>query len=299
MTALSCAESPKKDAEIINPDSANTSGNIIVYNDVNATPDKYPYDLKNPSRKWTLSKELEEISGLVWMGKEKLLAIEDIHPKLYLLKLEKNDISIEKSVFFLEKTGKKFDLEDVAVINNKVYALYSHGDIYKIENWQSKPAVKKYSTPLSKKNNTEGLCFDPITKNLLVACKNDSYVKDEKKSTRAIYEFDLNSHQLINDPFMLIHPSDFKKATDEKLDFYPSAVAVHPITHDIYILSTKENKCLARYDYKGKILSVQFIDKSQMPQPEGICFAPDGRLFISSEGTHGNKASIFEFDYQN
>ena len=43
---------------------------------------------------------------------------------------------------------------------------------------------------------------------------------------------------------MLIHKKDFKKETGEKLDFFPSAIAVHPVTHDVYILSTKDTKCM-------------------------------------------------------
>ena len=95
----------------------------------------------------------------------------------------------------------------------------------------------------------------------------------------------------------MIHKKDFLKVIDEKLEFFPSAIAVHPFTHDIYILSTKDNKCMARYDYKGKLLSHQFIDKELMPQPEGICFSPEGTLYISTQGRHGKAAAIFEYVY--
>ena len=252
------------------------------------------YDLSKPEKKWTLSNDLLEISGITWIDNNHLLAIEDLHPNLYLLNLDKN-AQVEKTIPFHETSKEKFDIEDVAVANNIAYALYSHGKIFKIENWKDKPKVKEIETPLSKENNTEGLCYDPDLNSLLVACKKASGDDDEKKSTRAVYQFDLNGDSLKQIPFLLIEKKDIKKAADEKLDFYPSAIAVHPKTHDIYILSTKGSKVMAQYSHDGKIKSVQEIDANLMPQPEGICFAPDGTMYISTEGKHGVPAAIYRY----
>lgn len=254
------------------------------------------YDLSKPARQWTLGKELKEISGLAWIDNEHLLAIEDLHPILYFLKLGPNAI-IEKKVAFGPVSDKKFDVEDVAIANQTVYALWSHGAIYKIENWKGNPVVKKIQTFLSKENNTEGLAYDPVSGNLLVACKNDAAVEDEKKSTRSVFAFNLKSETLQTTPYFLIHKKDFKKLGD-KPDLNPSAIAVHPITHDIYILSTRGTKCLAQYSHEGVLKNVQLIDKTEMVQPEGMCFAPDGTLFISTEGKHGTPAAIFQFAYK-
>lgn len=255
----------------------------------------YNYDLSHPTKKWILPDALKEISGQVWIDKNHLLAIEDLHPILYLIKMG-NKATIEKQIPFKKVSDKKTDIEDVALVKNTAYALWSHGILYKVKHWLSDPETKKLETPLSKENNTEGLCYDPVSHDLLIACKNESDVSDEKKSTRSIFEFDLKADTLISEPFMLIHKKDFKKVADEKLEFFPSAIAVHPITHDIYILSTKDSKCMAVYDYKGGLKSFEWINKDILLQPEGICFAPDGTLFISSEGKHGIPPVIMEFD---
>ena len=84
--------------------------------------------------------------------------------------------------------------------------------------------------------------------------------------------------------------------TNEKFRFYPSAVAVHPVSGDIYVLSTKDTKGLAQYGRDEKLKSFQWIDKELMPQPEGLCFSPEGSLYISTEGRHDQPAKILRFD---
>ncbi|HWJ24942.1 MAG TPA: SdiA-regulated domain-containing protein [Flavisolibacter sp.] len=258
----------------------------------------FNYDLSKPAQKWVLPKELKEISGCTWIDKNHLLVIEDLHPNLYLLRLDEQPV-IEKVIpFQQDNNDKKFDIEDVTIANNTVYALWSHGVIYKITNWQGQPQVKQLPTSLNKKNNTEGICFDPVSGNLLIACKDESDLTDEKKSTRAIYAFDIQKENMIEEPFLTLHKKDFKSMENDKIEFFPSAIAVHPVTHDIYVLSTRDTKCMAQYSHDGKLKGFQYINRDEMLQPEGICFAPDGTLYISSEGKHGEHASIFRFNYK-
>jgi uncharacterized protein YjiK len=225
-----------------------------------------------------------------------LILIEDLHPNLYLVKIDDKNATLEKTIPFAVEDKEKFDIEDVTYVNNTVYALWSHGILFKISDWQTKPQVEQIKTFLSKENNTEGLCYDPVTQKLLVACKDASNVADEKKSTKAVYAFDMAVNKLNDQPFLLIHKKDFEKVADQKLDFNPSAIAIHPVTHDIYLLSTRDNKCMAVYSHDGTLKAFQFIDKELMPQPEGICFSPEGKLYISSEGKKGEPGNLFEFD---
>lgn len=254
------------------------------------------YDLSHPQKTWVLAPELVEISGISWIDQTHLLVIEDMHPNLYLLALG-DTVTIEKKVPFAKGGKEKFDVEDVTAVGNTAYALWSHGKIYKITDWKNKPVVEETKTFLKKVNNTEGLCYDPVSHNLLVACKNDADLEDEKKSTRSVYEFDISGDSLKEEPFLVIHKKDFEKVTGEKIDFFPSAIAVHPITSDIYILSTKDNKCVAQYSHDGRLKSVQFLDKEMLQQPEGLCFASDGTMYISSEGKKGEPGRIFRFSY--
>ncbi len=256
----------------------------------------FNYDLKNPDHTWQLPAVLVEVSGNTWVDKDHLILIEDLRPNLYLVRIDDKSATLEKTIPFQSDEKDKFDIEDVTIVDNVVYALWSHGILFKITNWSSKPDIKEIPTFLSKENNTEGLCYDPVTKKLLIACKDASGLSDEKKSAKAVYQFDMGTQKLEEKPFLVIHKKDFETLAGDKLDFNPSAIAVHPVTHDIYLLSTRDNKCMAVFNRDGTLKAFQFIDKELMPQPEGICFSPEGKLYISSEGKKGEPGNLFEFN---
>ncbi|HEY9343116.1 MAG TPA: SdiA-regulated domain-containing protein [Hanamia sp.] len=256
----------------------------------------FNYDLKNPTQSWQLPSALVEVSGNTWVDKNHFILIEDLHPNLYLIKLDSKKALLEKEIPFQKNEKDKFDIEDVTLVDDVVYALWSHGVLFKISNWRSAPDVQKISTFLSKKNNAEGLCYDPVTKKLLIANKDDSGLKDEKKSSKAVYSFDMALQKLDTSPFLVIKEKNFETMVGNKIKFNPSAIAVHPETNDIYILSTRDTKCMAVFSRDGKLKSFQLIDEDLMPQPEGICFSPEGVLYISSEGKKGEPGNLFQFD---
>ena len=253
------------------------------------------YDLLHPIKKAALSDSLAEISGIAFLKNEKLMAIEDIRPILYELKLNDSSGIIVNKIEFREPDKEKFDFEDLASVRDTVYALWSHGAIFKIVKQKKGVTSERTKTWLKKENNTEGLAYDPVSDNLLVACKDEPGLDDVKKSTRAIYEFDTKADSLKPDPFMLIKKSDFENVAGEKIDFYPAAIAVHPTTHDIYIISTKDTKGIAQFTHDGKLKAFDYLDKDMLPQPEGICFDAKGNLYISTEARHGKPAYIYEF----
>jgi hypothetical protein len=256
------------------------------------------YDFSKPTNKWELPEQLIEISGIVKLDSNHIIAIEDLHPVLYVIKLDNGKGTISDSVTFAETAKDKFDMEDLALTGNTVYALWSHGAVFKIEDWNKTKKVTEFQTSLDKKNNTEGLAFDPVSGNLLIACKDKSGMEDEKKSTRAVFEFDTKTNVMKEQPFMLIDKKDIEKMSSDSVKFYPSAISVHPISHDIYVLGSKGAKCIARFSHDGKLKSFNLLDPSVFLQPEGLCFDSNGNMYISSEGKHGVLPAIYEFNMQ-
>lgn len=253
------------------------------------------YDFKNPVGKWSLSDSLGEISGIVLLKNNNILAIEDLRPILYEIHLGDSSGTIVSQTEFRKTDEEKFDFEDLAMIGDTIYALWSHGAVFKINKQKVGSTSHRTKTWLKKDNNTEGLAYDPVTGNLLIACKEEAGIEDAKKSDRAVFEFDTKSDSLEEKPFMLISKKDFENVAGEKVDFFPSAIGVHPVTHDIYIISTKDTKCIAQFSHDGKLKAFDYLEKDMLPQPEGICFDENGDMYISTEARHGKPASIYKF----
>jgi uncharacterized protein YjiK len=78
--------------------------------------------------------------------------------------------------------------------------------------------------------------------------------------------------------------------------FRPSAAAVHPIEHRLYIVSSI-NRLLVITDLDGKVQEAYNIRHRKFPQPEGISFTANGDMYISNEAVDESQASILKFKY--
>jgi uncharacterized protein YjiK len=83
-------------------------------------------------------------------------------------------------------------------------------------------------------------------------------------------------------------------APGTNFDWGPSSIAVHPVSGDLYVLSTI-NKVLTIFTIDGKIREMVKLPKETHFQPEGLCFDEDGTLYISNEGSSDFEARLFVF----
>lgn len=273
--------------------------------------DSFAYDLEAPDDRYKLPGYLEEISGLSYFNKGKIACVQDEKANIYVLDLEQEKIVKEFDF------GKNADYEDIAVVDKTAYVLRSDGDIYRVKDFRKKDLrVKKYETPLKEKNDTEGLAYDPLSSSLLIACKGSPSIEKDKlyEGYKAIYKFDLEKKELLEEPHFLIDLerldsykdqnafSKFSVRVAKKLrliesetSFEPSGLAIHPIYGEIYIISSV-GKLLIILDRRGKILDVKELNPVKFRQPEGICFSPEGDMFISNEG-QGGQGYILKFKF--
>jgi len=75
--------------------------------------------------------------------------------------------------------------------------------------------------------------------------------------------------------------------------FQPSAIAIHPESKNVYILSFTSS-VLAVYTSYGELVTASNLNKRIFMQPEGICFDDENSLYISNEG-NGGTANILKF----
>ena len=269
----------------------------------------FNYSLDKPESVWQLPAELREISGLSYFGDSTIAAIQDEDARIYLL-----SSSLGKLLNVYDFGGKG-DFEGIKIVGSTAWALKSNGELFRVEQFrQARPMVTKYSTPLSAANNAEGLAYDSETNSLLIACKGKPGLKKGEKyeGFKAIYSFGLDELSLDTKPKYLIDLSvieefrsqgairEFYIKTTKKtglisdaLFFEPSGIAIHPKSKHLFVISHTA-KLLLVLNREGEILDIQKLNPTLFNQPEGICFSPDGTLYISNEGGKG-QGSILKF----
>lgn len=269
----------------------------------------FAYLLDQPEAIWQMPAELREISGLAYLDDSTLAAIQDEDAKIYLLSKKSGKLLNVYSF------GEKGDYEGITMVGSTAWAVKSNGDLFRVEQFgQDRPIVTKYSTPLSTTNNVEGLVYDRETNSLLIACKGKPGLKNEEKyeGFKAIYSFGLDELKLDTSPKYLIDLSVIEayrsqgtirefyiKATkktgliSDALFFEPSGIAIHPQTNHLYIISHTA-KLLLVLNRQAEIINIQRLNPGLFNQPEGICFSPDGTLFISNEGGKG-QGNVLKF----
>ncbi len=245
---------------------------------------KIPFNIAKPEIKIELSKELKEISGLSWFAKNRLAAIQDEAGTIYIMDSNTGEIK-EKIRFSLPG-----DFEGVEFVDGSLYAITSGGTLFsfKINNPKK---VERIETPLYWKNNTEGLAYDVINHRMLIACKDQAGIKESQIKGKAIYSLDLSNHRLSEKPVVVLRKNALEKFI--KIDkFKPSALSIDPLTGNIYILASVGNLLIVLNNRFG-VIAVTKLPAKIYGQPEGICFSPEGDLYISNEGTQGNKSNFY------
>lgn len=257
--------------------------------------DSLPYDLANPSHVINLvSEDLREISGLSPTDTQgQYLAIADEKGEIFFIDGNGGG-AITRRVLFRDKG----DFEGVEQVGPCLYAVKSNGDVYEIGRWKRKsPSVREYSTHLNKEDDVEGLGYDVKRHALLLACKGNP----DSSYVRKVFAFDLKTNELSEQPVYVVDPIEVNQLvpsnSEDKHNFFsPSGIALHPLTGDVYILSSAKKR-LVVLDYDtGKIKYAVRLDKKMLPQPEGISFDFNGDLVLSSEGKQG-EGLVMRFAY--
>ena len=263
----------------------------------------FPYDLEQPERQWEMPSSLREISGIHWLDEGRLACIQDERGVIYLFNLEEGRIGSEIGF------GEDGDYEDIELLGRDAWVLKSNGNLYRVNDFLRGGLldVTEYKTDLSSKNDAEGLTYDRVSGSLLIALKGHPFLDGRKGGgLKAIYSFDLEENKLASEPFLLIDLDTvafyMSRGAMDRLGnrilsevspsqgdqtFQPSGLAIHPESGHIYVLGAV-GRLLLVFSREGEMLAIAGLSPALFYQPEGICFDPQGTLFIASEGGSGS-----------
>lgn len=224
-----------------------------------------------------LGEELAEISGIAW-HQNKLLAIED--ESSIIFELDPSSGKIIKK----EKFEKNRDVEDILVNDSEAWILRSNGNLYQVSNFLTESATTIiFEFPVKESRDLEAFVLSQDKSLILLFCKVCEW--DENSDKSSVFRFSLETLTYQEKPFVAVENSQLKLILPKKwksIKMQPSAAAYHPITGELYLLSSTD-KWLMVLDQQWKPVSFHFLDPKFLWQAEGMTFDESGNLFISNE----------------
>lgn len=261
---------------------------------VKADENPLGYDLTKP-KKYSMPDLLQEISGIAFNNGDSSI--------VYAQQDEDGDV-FRLPIGTKDKTATKFagkgDYEDIAVAKGWIIMLKSNGNLYSFsinETAKEEAANVIDSKNLLPKGEYEGMFADEATGKVYVLCKTCKQDKGTKNASGYILTLQSNGSLKQTGNFTVNASEMDKLAGKKKGSFHPSALALHPITKEWYIVSSV-NKALIIADQNFKIKSVHHLSSNIFNQPEGLAFDKDGNMYISNEGSETTSGNILKFVYQ-
>jgi len=263
----------------------------------------FPYNLKKPTIEMKMSLVLKEISGLTYIReKNEIAAINDELGNIYFMDAKTGE---SKNKIRFDRFG---DYEAIEFVNGLFYICNSKGAILEITPGKD-VKTEMYKTRLSYYNNVEGMGYNAENNTLVLACKDDGHLKGaDKIKGKAFYSYSLDKMLLDRTPLFTVRDKELikwfsanvgkmnKKITERVSSFSPAGIAIHPISKNYYVVSARGDM-LVVFDQAGEVLHIELV-RDYIEQIEGVCFDPDGNLYVSSEGV-SKKGRIFSYSIIN
>lgn len=231
-----------------------------------------------------LHKQLLEISGITYANDQLLYAINDEDGKIF-------EVDFGDGKPTAVKFGGEADYEDVVFFDSTYYVLQSNGSMNVVP-FDNPSAAQKFAYPKKRKIEFESLYYDSSISKLVLLSKEQRQVDEALLA----YTFDPVTNEFSPAPYYQISLREIKKLMkDYSAECKPSAAAIHPKLKKLFIIASV-GKVLVVCSLKGEVEKVYSINPDLFSQPEGICFSPEGDMFISNEGLQG-KATIIKYAY--
>lgn len=266
----------------------------------------FAYNLKNPARSYELPTNLVEVSGVTFSSDSTLLLVQDEIGVVFKLDLLTGEV--RRHIRF----AGNGDFEGITSNGDDIWVVRSDGKLYKFKDEATEDAEDdKWELDLPSGGDYETLTVLPESDKILIVGKEPVKVNGREDDVeRPFFSFsasepadrslefilDLREIDAYLDEYAVAEGSEalrerFKPT--KKSSCKPSGLAIHPQTGHIYVVASV-GKLLFVLDSDGQVLHVRGLTDDLFPQPEGLCFGPDGTLYISHEGVHG-KARVHAF----
>jgi len=248
------------------------------------------FDLNHPQTIHQLPMGISPFSDITMLDSTQVLGLNQEIGSLILFDLTTNSI---KSQLVLGDT--KFT--DMAMVDSTVVLLDAENQVHFLLPPYDSLSFQIAST-IEANLTINGACLHGSTNRIFLL--SEPVEKGEGLFTSSIYTYNLNHRKLNETTLFDVNTTDIELFANDNnislpllainelgdsisgLNFIPSAIAVHPKTNEIYILSSGD-KSLVVYDQFGKVVNFTFLDSGLFTAPSGLTFLANGDLLISNK----------------
>jgi len=241
------------------------------------------YDLERRAGRFDLPGRLREVSGLTFTSGGALLAHGDEVGRVY--RIDPAREAVDRG-FQVGPEPLRADFEGIEAVGDRLFLVSSDGRLYEFREVDEGGAspVRITDSGAGAGCEVEGLAHDPEENLLLLACKETLPPAPEVRVHRLSLDPSVGQPHPLRVPLAALAPYGLGEG------FHPSGIAVDPQTGTLVLVSARE-EAIVELDKEGRVIFAVRLSPRRHPQPEGIAFGPDGRLYIADEA-NGRDARI-------
>ena len=248
------------------------------------------YNLLDPDSTYLLPDILREVSGIALSATGTVLCVQDELGVVFEYD------PVNDAITKIHRFTDVGDFEDIAIQGDVITVLRSDGKLYRLDSRKG-VVLDEQLHPLSSLNY-EGLFHKGDE--LYISAKEAPITGPAHE--RPIHRMRNNGRPelwrtLDADEVARVFAQSYPEMAHHSVRFHPSAMAMHPITGELYILSASDHLLVI---YTDTLRTVVPLPAERYYKPEGLAFYPNGDLLISSEGDKKGlvPGSIMMFQYR-
>jgi uncharacterized protein YjiK len=243
--------------------------------------DAFPWNLDAPIAEWHLPGRLEEISGLAVSADDRLFGHNDERAVIY--EIDRAGGALVKGFALAEGDAPpvRDDFEGIAIAGRDFYLVSSTGVLYRSREGADGERVpfETFDTGAGSICEVEGLAFDAVARQLLLACKR---LHDRAAAPRVVV--------------LAYALSDGAPTAADRIEIDVSALSApvgvrgfHPSSLEVLqdgrlLLLAGRERLIALIERSGQVIAVRRLDRERHVQPEGVTVTEGGDLVIADEG---------------
>ena len=233
---------------------------------------------------------IESFSDIAFLDSTILICLQEDKKSLVLFDLSSNQVSTPITINLPNKIIDFSRIDStIILLDDQVQvhfllppydssSLVTENDI--LGNWKSAATCIHESTKrmfILTQNNLE--IDNPISNSIYTYT-----ISKRKLNEKALFDISISDLEMFAIENNIATPQNkFTDLSDSlsQLIFNPTAMAIHPKTNEIYILSS-ENRSIVVFNQFGEVQDLFFLDEKLVSNPKAMTFHPSGDLLISN-----------------